>query len=122
MEETQQIEPPLASYRTRKITLAEKVKLLRGKLFRFYVGHFNKSYVKRNLALRQGECQRCGACCHLLHRCAFALECKEGAGCRIYLKRPVNCRIFPLNQRDLSERDIMMPEQPCGYHFDQDND
>lgn len=106
-------------HRARHTTLKQKIKLIRGKMHRFYVGHFDKAYVERHLARRKGECKRCGACCQLLFHCAFAAECKEGIGCKIYKNRPVNCRIFPLHPRDLSERDIVAPNQPCGYYFEE---
>ena len=102
----------------RKHNLQDKIRLVHGKIQRFYVGHFRKKYVARRLAIRKGECQRCGACCRLLIRCPYVKECQGEAQCRIYGKRPINCRIFPLNRRHLAERDLLLPEQPCGYYFE----
>lgn len=121
MEDAQKIETDLAPSRAGKLTLRQKLQLIHGKVYRFYVGHFRKSLVRRSLAQRKGECARCGTCCQLLFRCAFAKECSEGMGCKIYKKRPINCRIFPINKRDLSDRDILMPGQRCGYHFDENS-
>ena len=102
----------------RPVTLRQKLQLLRGKIQRFYVGHFRKEYVQERIAARKGECQRCGACCQLLVRCAFSAECDSQAGCSIYMHRPVNCRIYPLDNNHIAERDIVMPERPCGYYFE----
>lgn len=118
MKDSKKINAHRSQYRNRELSLKQKVKLIRGKVHRFLVGHFRKDYVQRHLAHRKGECSRCGACCQLLFRCAFAAECKEGIGCKIYKNRPVNCRVFPLHPRDLSERDLVMPDKPCGYYFD----
>jgi hypothetical protein len=30
----------------------------------------------------------------------------------------MNCRVFPLDERDLAERDMIMPGQPCGFYFE----
>jgi Fe-S-cluster containining protein len=117
MDDAKPIETPFTLMRPRDLTLKQKFKLIRGKVHRFYVCHFNKTYVARHLAKRHGECKRCGACCQLLFRCAFAAECKDGAGCKIYKRRPINCRVFPLHKRDLQERDIVSPETKCGYYF-----
>lgn len=119
MEDVKKSAPEMISHQPRKLTIRQKLQLIHGKVYRFYVGHFRKSLVRRSLAKRKGECVRCGTCCQLLFRCAFAKECSEGMGCRIYTKRPVNCRIFPINNRDLSDRDILMPGRRCGYHFDE---
>lgn len=122
MDDAKPIETPITLNLNRGLTIRQKMKLVRGKVHRFYVGHFDKTFVARNLARRKGECKRCGVCCQLLLRCAFAAECKEGVGCKIYTKRPVNCRVFPLHPRDLAERDLLMPDQKCGYYFDEMNE
>lgn len=31
--------------------------------------------------------------------------------------RPMNCRVFPIDERDLADRDLLHPEAPCGFHF-----
>lgn len=102
----------------RETSLKQKLIFIRGKLGRFYHGHFQKAYVTRQLAIRKGACARCGTCCKLLFKCAMADQCEGGTKCRIYRHRPVNCRIFPLNERDLAERDLLMPDRPCGYYFE----
>lgn len=117
MEDIKVIDSPLVEERLRTLSFRQKVQLLYGKALRFYYGHFRKAHVERSLALRQGECKRCGACCNLLVECAFAKDCDGNAGCRIYAKRPVNCRIFPMDARDLTDRDLMLPSRSCGFSF-----
>ena len=91
----------------------------RGKLRRFLLGHFSKSRVEQMLSRRRGECKRCGACCALLWRCPHLDFDDEGkAICRIYRKRYVNCRIFPLDRSELKERDLVKADTICGYWFE----
>ena len=50
------------------------------------------------LSRRQGECNRCGACCKILFRCPFLGTDADGQyTCRIYEKRFAQCRLFPLH-------------------------
>ncbi len=102
-----------------RYTLHQNIRFIRGKILRFYLGHFHKEYVARRLAQRKGECKRCGACCRLLFKCAYVDDCKGHTECRIYQNRPVNCRIFPFNKQHLHERDILRPDEPCGYYFEE---
>jgi len=120
MAEVKQAEQRITiSRRRRNIKLREKLQLIRGKLQRFYIGHFRKEYVVERLSIRKGTCKRCGACCRLLFRCVYADQCHGGGvSCRIYSRRPVNCRIFPLDREHLAERDLMMPDRSCGYYFE----
>jgi len=115
LERGEQVSPLFV---VRRYTWRQKWQFVAGKLRRFYLGHFRKAYVAERKAARRGECARCGACCQLLHRCPWALDCEGLAGCRIYEKRPVNCHVFPLDGRDLAERDLVIPERPCGFHFE----
>jgi Fe-S-cluster containining protein len=65
------------------------------------------------LAKRQGECNRCGACCKILFRCPFLGTDAEGQyTCRIYEKRFAQCRLFPLHAADLRELG-----EECSYTF-----
>jgi len=95
--------------------------LLKGVLRRFLLYVFCRNYVTRSIAARKGECARCGVCCHLVaNRCA-SLKCQpDGSSlCRIYnYYRLPNCRIFPIDARDIADRDRVAPaEVPCGYRF-----
>src|SRR4249919_3338846 len=65
-------------------------------------------------AKRQGDCNRCGACCKILFRCPFLGTDAEGQyTCRIYDKRFAQCRLFPLHAQDLAELG-----GECSYSFD----
>jgi Fe-S-cluster containining protein len=92
-----------------------------GKIRRFFRASI---YTRKNeelLALRQGECTRCGACCKILFRCPFLVEQPENPpgevySCSIYGSRFSQCRIYPLVPKDLLEVD-----EPCGYTFTTSN-
>lgn len=79
-----------------------------GKVRRFGVVRLRRSYVQVKLQRRQGECRRCGNCCKIVFHCPWL---HDGAHCDIYEKRPVQCRAFPIDERDLRE----VPE--CGFYF-----
>ncbi|MCA1808085.1 MAG: hypothetical protein LC725_01240 [Lentisphaerae bacterium] len=109
------------------MSLMERLRRLQPKLFwgtprRLWLNVFRPGYVRASLARRQGECRRCGACCRLAWRCHFFYHNKEMPACRLYRwYRSWNCSRFPLDRRDLADRDLIMPDQPCGY-FWQDDD
>lgn len=101
-----------------RYSLKHKLMFVRGKVQRFLDGHFRKAYVARRLALRKGECKRCGACCQLLSRCPFAAQCQSVTTCRVYNQRPINCRTFPYEASHFAERDLVAPGTTCGYYFE----
>jgi hypothetical protein len=37
--------------------------------------------------------------------------------CRTYSTRPKNCTTFPIDERDLEDRNIINPFEPCGFSF-----
>lgn len=80
-----------------------------GVLRRFYLVHCRPGYVERQLEKRRGECQRCGDCCLIVCRCPF-LEGKNQ--CSIYSSRSMQCRKFPIDERDL--RDV----PTCAFRFE----
>jgi hypothetical protein len=86
---------------------------LRGKLRRYVQAKLSSQAEQAALlARREGECNRCGACCKILFRCPFLKE--DAAGqfeCRIYDKRFAQCRLFPLHPADLRE------VEGCSYSF-----
>ena len=84
-----------------------------GKLRRFALIHFRKEYVQHQLFVRRGECRRCGACCNLLFRCP--LLTKEGCCMAYGVFRPQNCKVFPVDQRDIQE--VETCGGTCGYNF-----
>ena len=84
-----------------------------GKLRRFVSANFRKDEVIESLALRRGECNRCGACCELLFKCPFLKKHKDGTStCGIYEDRPNQCRLFPITKRDLDE-----VRGTCSFYF-----
>ena len=84
-----------------------------GKLRRFVSANFRKQEVIESLSLRRGECNRCGACCELLFKCPFLKKSGDGTTtCGIYEDRPNQCRLFPIEQRDLKE-----VRGACSFYF-----
>jgi hypothetical protein len=84
-----------------------------GKLRRFVTINFRKEEVIEKLALRRGDCNRCGACCEILFKCPFLKKHEDGTStCGIYEDRPNQCRLFPLERRDLEE-----VRGTCSYYF-----
>jgi hypothetical protein len=87
---------------------------LRGKTRRFVQSTLLRQDAEPLLAKRQGECNRCGACCKILFRCPFLGTDAEGQyTCRIYDQRFAQCRLYPLHAADLREL-----EGQCSYTFE----
>ncbi len=102
----------------RRVTFRERLLLFWGKLRRFYYHQCNTRYIRENHARRVGECARCGACCMLAHPCPNLAFEKDGLTCcKIHNRRATNCRVFPIDERDLRDRDLLLPGTPCGYSF-----
>ncbi|MHC4915676.1 MAG: hypothetical protein ACYTGB_09305 [Planctomycetota bacterium] len=90
-----------------------------GKVRRFCLSTLRPRLVKAKVGRRKGECIRCGACCRLVFKCPALYHLSDGtAGCRYHQLRPMNCRVFPMDERDLAERDMVMPHHPCGFYFE----
>lgn len=92
-----------------------------GKLRRYFRVRVYTAKNEELLALRQGECTRCGACCKILFQCPFlveepASEAGTAYTCSIYGKHFKNCRIFPIVPKDLLD-----VEEECGYTFVEPN-
>jgi hypothetical protein len=68
---------------------------------------------------RIGACRNCGICCQLGWGCWFhrSPEMETDGGCSRYELRPSTCRLFPIDQRDLRDRNMLLPHIPCGYSF-----
>jgi len=97
--------------------------LLRGVLRRSALHLFRPSYVRKSIALRKGQCARCGACCNLMAKKGCPLLGFEQSGlslCKIHGSfRMPNCIIFPIDARDLADRDLVAPDGvKCGFHFE----
>ena len=87
---------------------------LRGKTRRFIQASVLRQDATPLLARRQGDCNRCGACCKILFKCPFLASDGEGQyTCRIYEKRFAQCRLFPLHAQELRE-----VEGQCSYTFE----
>jgi hypothetical protein len=104
---------------TARLTVWQRLKLLWGRPRRLWLNLVRPRYVRAGLARRRGECRRCGACCQMGLRCRHL---KYGADdlseCVCYTKwRTANCRNFPIDERDVAERDLVMPDRPCGFWF-----
>jgi hypothetical protein len=109
---------PPAPAPLRPASVRIRLRLLRGVARRFFLNVFCGSYVRRSLARRQGTCKRCGVCCHLVANKCASLEIRsaEHSSCRLYtLYRLPNCCTFPIDPRDLADRDLVAPDTPCGY-------
>jgi hypothetical protein len=97
--------------------------LWRGVLRRFFLYLFRPGYVRASIAKRKGECLRCGACCNLTakHGCpSLAFEASGLSLCKIHNAfRMPNCVIFPVDARDIADRDLVAPDGvKCGFRFE----
>ncbi len=103
-----------AAKRSRAVTDAKlRAKQAQGKIRRFVSANFRKQEVIESLALRQGECNRCGACCEILFKCPFLKKHQDGSStCGIYEDRPRQCRLYPIDKRDLEE-----VRGSCSFYF-----
>jgi hypothetical protein len=100
--------------RSRKLDDAKlRARQAQGKLRRFVKTNFKREEIIAGLALRRGECNRCGACCELVYKCPFLKKQADGSTiCGIYENRPNSCRLFPTEPRDLAE-----VRGTCSYYF-----
>jgi hypothetical protein len=100
--------------RSRKLADAKlRARQAQGKIRRLVIPNFRWHETIASLALRRGECNRCGACCELVFKCPFLKKNSDGTSlCGIYENRPNSCRLFPIEQRDLRE-----VRGTCSYYF-----
>ncbi|MDQ3651810.1 MAG: YkgJ family cysteine cluster protein [Acidobacteriota bacterium] len=90
-----------------------RARQVQGKVRRFVSANFRKEEVVAALALRRGDCNRCGACCEILFKCPFLKKNDDDSTtCGIYEDRPNQCRLFPIEQRDLEE-----VRGSCSFYF-----
>jgi len=88
-----------------------------GKIRRIFMVYCRPGKTKDSLSKRLGECQRCGACCAILLHCP-ALKGNNGTlHCKFYDARTKVCKTFPISQKDIDDRDLVMPDRKCGFHF-----
>ncbi len=104
----------LVAKRSRAVEDAKfRARQVQGKLRRFVQINFQKDEVIASLALRRGDCNRCGACCEILFKCPFLKKHEDGSStCGIYEDRPNQCRLYPIQKRDLDE-----VRGTCSYYF-----
>ena len=98
------------------LTLRERATLAWGKARRFYLVHFRPGYVRESIGRRAGDCHRTGACCNLLFTCPIYTP-NPLPTCRVNRHKPKVCRMFPIDERDIRDRDIISPDVPCGFSF-----
>jgi hypothetical protein len=98
-------------------TLRQSAALCWGKLRRAFLLAFRKKRVVEKLQRRQGACTRCGACCKLLFKCPAYDDSDGSPKCLVYNDRPGVCGLFPLDEKDLRDRDFVMPDRKCGFFF-----
>jgi hypothetical protein len=99
------------------------VRLWWGKIRRAMLGRVLKGVTRRRHALRRGQCVRCGACCQLGRICpSLRLDPAGGlAACERYDSwRDPTCHLFPTTVSDLGDRDLILPDRPCGYYFEEE--
>src|SRR5437016_2892923 len=107
-------EERLTAKRARAVEDAKfRAKQAHGKLRRFVRIRFRRDEVIAALALRRGDCNRCGACCEILFKCPFLKKHGDGTtSCGIYEHRPSQCRLFTPDRRDIQEE-----RGPCSVYF-----
>jgi hypothetical protein len=107
-------EERLAARRTRAVEDAKfRARQAQGKLRRFVQIRFKQDEVIEALLLRRGDCNRCGACCEILFKCPFLKKHGDGTTtCGIYEDRPSQCRLFPIERRDIEE-----VRGTCSFYF-----
>jgi Fe-S-cluster containining protein len=107
-------EERLAAKRNRAVEDAKlRARQAQGKLRRFVRIRFKREEVIEALSLRRGDCNRCGACCEMLFKCPFLKKHDDGTTtCGIYEDRPSQCRLFPIDRRDLDE-----VRGTCSFYF-----
>ncbi|MDD2600198.1 MAG: hypothetical protein PHO37_13390 [Kiritimatiellae bacterium] len=103
----------------RKVPLRVRLTLVKGVLRRCFLNQCRKKYVRQHLASRQGECRRCSVCCQLSAPCpALQWSDPKCVECKLYkYYRLPNCCTFPIDERDLADRDLLAPDTKCGYHW-----
>ena len=104
----------------RRLTVGNRLTLGWGKLRRAWLITFEPEKVRRKLARRVGGCDRSGACCKLGYACPAYDDSNGRPRCTVYADRPAMCMIFPIDEQDLKERDLIEPGTACGHQFTDD--
>lgn len=81
---------------------------------RFYY-FFNKREIYTSLKKRQGNCLRCGRCCHASFKCQYLEYDENGLSlCKVYDRKPLMCSLYPYNENDY----FYHLKSSCGYRYD----
>src|SRR5688572_2143004 len=99
-------------------SLRQSIALAVGKIRRALLVNLRHKRVEEKLERRRGACSRCGACCKLLFNCPAYDDSDGSPKCLVYNDRPGVCGLFPMDEKDLRERDIIMPDKKCGFWFE----
>jgi hypothetical protein len=99
------------------LSARERLVLGWGKIRRLWLAYLRPGYVRESLERRTGACNRTGACCHLMFTCPLLDQRPEPVRCSIHEVKPRVCNLFPIDERDLRDRDIIAPDSPCGFSF-----
>ncbi|MCF8111245.1 MAG: YkgJ family cysteine cluster protein [Desulfobacteraceae bacterium] len=89
--------------------------LLVGKLRRLCLTILAPRKTRNRMQKRTSKCRQCASCCKFIFRCPML---DENNLCKIYHSRfrPLVCRKFPIDQRDLEDVYISSGRR-CGYSF-----
>ncbi len=100
------------------VNLSTRLRLGIGKLRRAYLQMLKRDYVRLSRARRRGECRRCGACCKLMFLCPYLEQNGSYTSCVCHDTRWANCKVFPVDERDLADRDLVSRDGPWGFSFE----
>jgi len=96
----------------------ERIVLAWGVVRRTLLHLFRSGRIQASHALRRGACRRCGACCRLVMTCPSVCEEQGMTACSRHKRmRLPNCVNFPIDRRDLSDRNRVAPHEPCGFSW-----
>ncbi|MFW6333623.1 MAG: YkgJ family cysteine cluster protein [Desulfosalsimonas sp.] len=92
-----------------------EIVLLYGKLRRLCLTTLAPRKTASRMQRRQGNCRQCASCCKFIFRCPML---DENNLCKIYHSRirPLVCRRFPIDQRDVEDV-YLSSGRRCGYRF-----
>lgn len=99
-------------------SIFSRITLAWGVVRRTLLHWFRPGYIRASHARRQGSCRRCGACCRLTVQCAHVCDEAGITSCSRHKRtRLPNCVNFPIDPRDLADRDRIAPREPCGFSW-----
>jgi len=77
---------------------------------RLFYWHFKRDHVLKSLARRKGKCS--------MHGCCAEAGCKylKDNKCTIYDYRPINCRIYPFDEKDM----YVDVKGQCSYYWEKE--